>query len=146
MTVNRGYLGCVSLYRGLIRGHGLVCSSNAGSGSLWPGKSYPVTCSITDYSNKGLLNTLKPVLFYSCRRNIPCGDFREETQRKPLPKIAKNRAELEFGQVIASQNYVLCVDRGMANRDKNPQNDRLLPPQHRAGCRVSSSSKSGWSL
>ena len=37
--------------------------------------------------------------------NIPRGDFREETQRKPLPKIAKNRAELEFGQVMASQNY-----------------------------------------
>ena len=37
--------------------------------------------------------------------SFPRGDFREETQRKPLPKIAKNRAELEFGQVMASQNY-----------------------------------------
>ena len=49
----------------------------------------------------------------------------------------KNRAELEFGQVIAAQNYALCMDRGLANREEIPKNDgRSLPPQHRAGCRV----------
>lgn len=37
--------------------------------------------------------------------NSSRGDLREETHRKPLPKIAKNRAELEFGQVMASQNH-----------------------------------------
>ena len=59
----------------------------------------------TDYSNKGLLNALIPVLFMVSTANSSRGDLREETHRKPLPKTAKNRVELEFGQVMASQNH-----------------------------------------
>ena len=42
---------------------------------FWLGRSkwnsfYPVTCSITDYTNKGLLNALKPVLFMVFNRQF----------------------------------------------------------------------------
>ena len=61
----------------------------------------------------------------SCRRSIPRGDFREETNRTSLPKLRKTGSN-QFGQVLASQNqWPLYGSRNGHSRIKSPKSNGL---------------------